>query len=551
MNRYFLYLRDVIESNFLKSYKSTSNMKSLLLSLSMAAMSLCPVCAEAEGYRNPVIPGFHPDPSVVAVGDDFYLVNSSFCYFPGVPIYHSKDLVNWEQIGHVLDRKSQLDLKNSSVWGGIYAPTIRYNDGRFYMITTNVSDKGNFLVHTTDPAKGWSDPVWLRQSGIDPSLYFEDGKCYMVSNPDVGIWLCEIDPLTGEQLTESRRIWDGTGGRHPEAPHIYKKDGWYYLLIAEGGTEMGHSVTIARSRNIDGPYTPNPANPILCHFNRAAQDNPIQGTGHADLVQTTDGSWWLVCLAFRQQNGAHHLLGRETFLAPVRWDENAWPVVNGNGTIDLDMTCPTLPLSPVREKAPRTDFDSKTLSHEWVWLRNPDMENYSYGKGKLKIKATSVSPDSTERSPSMILRRQEHIEFTATTAVSLVDATPGSEAGMTVFASEPSHYDLYVTDLKDGKKAVVLRYRLNELTHIEKEMILPAGQKKVDLRVTARPTAYRFSVSLDEGKNFKELGAMNTRYLSTETAGGFTGTFIGLYATSPDNKGEGIFDYFDYTPKSL
>ena len=197
----------------------------ILFSLTLSASLLLPFGSRADGYRNPVIPGFHPDPSVVAVGDDFYLVNSSFCYFPGVPLYHSKDLVNWQQTGHVLDRESQLNLKGASVWGGIYAPTIRYDNGRFYMITTNVSDKGNFLVHTTDPAKGWSDPVWLRQGGIDPSLYFEDGRCYMVSNPDNGIWLCEINPLSGEQLSESRHIWDGTGGRYPEAPHIYKKDG--------------------------------------------------------------------------------------------------------------------------------------------------------------------------------------------------------------------------------------------------------------------------------------------------------------------------------------
>ena len=181
-------------------------LKPFLISGLIAAASSLSI--NADGYKNPVIPGFHPDPSVVRVDDDFYLVNSSFCYFPGVPIYHSKDLVNWQQIGHVLDRKSQLNLEKAGVWGGIYAPTIRYDNGRFYMITTNVSDKGNFLVHTTDLSKGWSEPVWLQQGGIDPSLYFEDGKCYMVSNPDVGIWLCEIDPLTGRQLTESRRIWD-------------------------------------------------------------------------------------------------------------------------------------------------------------------------------------------------------------------------------------------------------------------------------------------------------------------------------------------------------
>ena len=244
--------------------------------------------SQSSGYQNPVISGMHPDPSVCRVGDDFYLVNSSFQFFPGVPIYHSKDLVNWEQIGNVLNRPSQLYLKDAASWAGIYAPTIRYHEGTFYMITTNCSDKGNFIVHTTDPAGEWSDPIWLKQGGIDPSLYFEDGKCYLVSNPTDCIYLSEIDPKTGEQLSESKALWTGTGGRYPEAPHIYKKDGWYYLLISEGGTEMGHKVTIARSKNIDGPYSPNPSNPILTHIDQQAQSNPIQGTGHADLVQAPD-----------------------------------------------------------------------------------------------------------------------------------------------------------------------------------------------------------------------------------------------------------------------
>ncbi|MBN2174226.1 MAG: glycoside hydrolase family 43 protein, partial [Bacteroidales bacterium] len=188
-------------------------------------------------YKNPVIPGFHPDPSICKSGDNFYLVTSSFEYFPGVPIFRSKDLVNWEKIGHCLTRPSQLNLDKCRASGGIYAPTIRYHDGTFYMITTNVSGKGNFIVHTKDPAGEWSDPVWLKQGGIDPSLYFEDNKCYLTSNPANCIYLSEINPLTGEQLSESKAIWNGTGGRYPEAPHIYKKDGWYYLLISEGGTE--------------------------------------------------------------------------------------------------------------------------------------------------------------------------------------------------------------------------------------------------------------------------------------------------------------------------
>ena len=247
-------------------------------------------CVNAQVFRNPVIPGFHPDPSVCRVGKDFYLVNSSFHYFPGVPIFHSNDLVHWEQIGNVLDRDSQLPLKDATSWLGIYAPTIRYHDGTFYMITTNVGNGGNFMVTAKNPRGPWSEPIWLKQEGIDPSLWFENGRCYMMSNPDNTIMLCEINPLTGEQLTPSRPLWRGTGGRYPEGPHIYKKEGWYYLLISEGGTELAHKLTIARSRNIYGPYEPNPDNPILTNCCMKGQGMQIQGTGHGDFVQAEDGS---------------------------------------------------------------------------------------------------------------------------------------------------------------------------------------------------------------------------------------------------------------------
>ena len=278
---------------------------------------------------NPVIPGFHPDPSVCRVGDKFYLVNSSFQYFPGVPIFESTDMQHWTQIGNVLDRPSQLPLKGASSWLGIYAPTIRHNDGVYYMITTNVGNGGNFMVTARDPRGPWSEPIWLKQQGIDPSLYFENGHCYMVSNPDNTIMLCEIDPKTGEQLTESKPIWRGTGGRYPEGPHVYKKDGYYYLPISEGGTELAHKLTMARSKNIYGPYEGCPDNPIFTHCCMAAQSSQIQGTGHGDLVQGADGKWWMAFLAFRFIGGSYHHLGRETLVLPVDWPKGGWPVDHG------------------------------------------------------------------------------------------------------------------------------------------------------------------------------------------------------------------------------
>lgn len=512
------------------------------------AAAFCAATAAAQapvsfGYSNPVIPGFHPDPSVCRADDGFYLVNSSFQYFPGVPLFYSKDLVNWEQIGHCLTRDSQLPLDGASVWGGIYAPTIRCHEGRFYMVTTNVSSRGNFLVWTDDPRGEWSEPVWLEQSGIDPSLYFEDGRCYMVSNPDNCIHLCEIDPETGRQLTPSKRLWTGDGGRYPESPHIYRKDGWYYLMISEGGTEYGHMVTIARSRWIDGPYETNPSNPILTHFSQAGQDSPIQGTGHADLVQAEDGSWWMVFLGFRIQNGNHHLLGRETFLAPVNWETDGWPTVNGNGMVSLRMDVPTLPQHPVPSLYGRNDFDGDGFGPEWVRIRNPRRENYRLGGGKLHLKATEVGLDSYEGTPTFIGRRQEHIRFTAETSVELRKAADGDEAGVSVYMAEHSHYDFCVRR-RGGKNFIVLQYRLYELLHVEKE--IPVGSAPVYLRVRGSGDVYVFEHSAD-GTHFTEAGRMNTRYLSTETAGGFTGVVLGLYASGgAGTEAEGVFDYFSY-----
>ncbi len=520
-------------------------MKRFILQVFVFAFLALP-CFAQQGYKNPVIPGFYPDPSICRVGDDYYLVNSTFHFFPGVPIFHSKDLIHWEQIGNCLTRESQLSLKDTYPSGGIYAPTIRYHEGTFYMITTNVSDKGNFIVHTDNPRGEWSEPIWLKQGGIDPSLYFENGKCYMTSIPGSGISICEINPKTGEQLTETKKIWNGTGGRYPEGPHIYKKDSWYYLLIAEGGTEYGHKVTIARSLDINGPYEGNPANPILTHINMNAQGNPIQGIGHADFIQAHDGSWWVVCLGFRPQSYLHHLLGRETLLAPVTWEKNAWPVVNGDGTLSLEMNCPTLPQTLPAVKPTKTLFKTKELGFEWNYLFNPVRENYSLSErpGYLRLKPSAIRLDGWG-TPTFVGRRQQHINCTATTSVELRNCAPGEEAGLTVYMTHAYHYDVLVRQLADGKQAVSLYYRLGNLGHTEKEVTLPKG--KVYLQVRAEKDYYAFHYSTDN-KKFDFLGKMDTRFLSSETAGGFTGIYFGLYAGAQGTpQGAADFEWFDYT----
>ncbi|MCC8133721.1 MAG: glycoside hydrolase family 43 protein [Tannerellaceae bacterium] len=498
-------------------------------------------------YQNPVIPGYHPDPSICRVGDDYYLVNSSFEYFPGVPLFHSKDLVNWKQIGHCLTRESQVPLQGIAASMGIFAPTIRYHEGRFYMITTNVTKGGNFYVYTDDIHGEWSEPIYVRQGGIDPSLYFEDGKCYLVSNPNNRIMLSEIDITTGELLTEPRYIWGGTGGRYPEGPHIYKKDDWYYLLISEGGTEYGHKVTIARSRSIYGPYESNPANPILTHIDANAQTNPIQGTGHADFIQAQDGSWWVVFLAFRPQSGTHHLLGRETFLAPVQWEAGEWPVINGGEPIQLVMEAKTLSLQPFPTPATRTYFNDKERNMEWNYLRNPHPDNYLWPEnGPLQLKATPVTLDDLT-SPTFIGRRQQHIDFQATTSVNLKEGNKKDEAGLTVYMRDHYHYDILIKQGENGTKQVNLRYQLGNVTHIEKE--IPVTSERLFLRVKGENDWYRFYYSEDD-ITYHEIGHMDTRLLSTETAGGFTGIMLGLYTASASSTSQAIaeIDWFDYQP---
>lgn len=501
-----------------------------------------------QGYKNPVLPGFYPDPSVCRAGEYYYLVNSSFQYFPAVPIHRSKDLINWESIGHVLSRPTQVKLEKINSWGGIYAPTIRYHKGRFYMITTNVSDKGNFYVYTDDPAGEWSEPIWVDQGGIDPDIFFnEDGKVYFVS-ADRGLVLCEIDIKTGKRLTESKVIWNGTGGRYPEGPHIYKKDGYYYLMIAEGGTEYGHKVTIARSRSLDGPFESNPANPILTHINDIARSNPIQGTGHADLIQAHDGSWWTVFLGFRPQSYLHHVLGRETFLAPVSWEENLWPVVNTNGTVSLNMDVRTLPQVKVPVQSSKENFNSSRPGNEWNYICNPTSANYSLQerKGHLRLKTSTISLNDKD-SPTFLGRRQQHSSFSAKTVIDFSKLSEGAKAGITSYMMNDYHYDLYVT-IRNKRPVLCLAYTLGSLKQVVKEISL--AEKQVYLKIEGTNDHYHFFYSY-QGRKFDKMGSLDVRFLSSETAGGFTGVYLGLFAESSDKSGGyADFDWFDYVAQT-
>lgn len=504
------------------------------------------------GYKNPIIRGFNPDPSICRVGDDFYLVTSSFEYFPGLPIYHSKDLVNWQQIGHCLTRDSQLPLQEAQASGGLYAPSIRYHDGLFYVICTNVSGGGNFYCTATNPEGSWSEPIWVDIKSIDPDIFWdEDGRTYFVTQGDQGIRVTEIDIKTGKVIGSEHLVWGGIGGRFPEAPHIYKKDGYYYLLLGEGGTEYMHSATIGRSKQLLGPYESCPLNPILTHANRIGQGNPIQGVGHADLVQAADGSWWMVFLGFRvtQVYSYYHILGRETFLAPVDWPKDGWPQVNGNGTISLNMEVPTLPLQPFAKAPTRTEFNEGKLSVEWQYLRNPIRENYSLTerKGWLRISASPYTLDEA-KTVSMICRRQTEHDFVAATHMEFSPSNENEEAGITLIQNNTHHYDLLLKKVK-GQNVVQLRVKIGSLSYIAAEKQIKGNT--INLKIEGTPLRYTFLYSEIETGVYKELGQLDTRYLSTEVAGGFTGVMIGLYASSngKTSKAKAWFDWFSYETK--
>jgi alpha-N-arabinofuranosidase len=499
-------------------------------------------------YTNPVISGFYPDPSICRVDDDYYLVTSTFEYFPGVPIFHSKDLVNWRQIGHVLTSADQLPLANAGSSGGIYAPTLRHHDGWFYMTTTNVSGGGNFYVRSRAAEGPWSDPIFVAQDGIDPSLLFdEDGRIYFQTacNGDKGegIYQCEIDISTGHKLTESQFIWSGTGGAAPEAPHLYRINDFYYLMIAEGGTEYGHMETIARSTNPYGPFDPCPHNPILS--NRSMKSS-IHATGHADLVQAQDGSWWVVCLGIRPAAyPMRHHLGRETFLAPVTWTSDGWPIIGHDGHIEPIMTGPQLPEVHWPRRAIRDDFDVSTLGLDWIFLRNPAPGSWSLTEypGHLVLRGNPVSLNDG-RNPAFVGRRLSHFLCNIAAKLNFEPIHDGDEAGLTVFMNERYHYDLAIKRI-NGQKKIIFR---RTIASLRTEEIQDCEAGPVILQIQAQRDLFTFSIQ--QGSTIRTvLGSGDTHLLSTEVAGGFTGVIIAMYAYSPSGEGApSQFDWFDYEP---
>ncbi len=514
-------------------------------------------------FQNPILKGFYPDPSVCRVGDDYYMVTSSFEYFPGVPIFHSKDLVNWEQIGHVLDRTSQLKLDGIHPSGGIFAPTIRYHKGTFYMITTLISNRNNtgtnFYVTAKSPYGPWSEPNWLKDApGIDPSLFFDDdGKVYYTGNrtpkdKQLGskyrqIWIQELDTLK-KQLVGKISIAIEEGALHDavvaESPHMYKKDGYYYMMIAEGGTGIDHAVTIFRSKSVLGPYEGNKKNPIITHRNLGKQ-YPIACVGHADLVQTQKGEWWMVLLGVRIYGGFHYNLGRETFLTPVTW-ENDWPVVNpGIGKIQFEEKKPNLPAFAAQKESTFDDFNTDSLQFYWNFIRTPQADFWSFKnkKGYLALQLRTETIMGLGQ-PSFIGRRQQDTSFFAETKMLFEPANKNQSAGLVVLMN--NNFQFRVEKIFENDTTYVQLTR----RHAGKEDLIakrPVFKDEMVLGVKAIGQNYSFYYIQNKETVFLTKD-IDGRTLSRTNAGGFTGTYIGLYASSNGipSKNKAYFDWFNY-----
>lgn len=511
-------------------------------------------------YRNPVLAGFYPDPSITRVGDTFYLVNSTFTYFPGIPVFASADLVHWRQIGHVIDRPRELNFDGKDVSRGIFAPTIRHHNNLFYVITTAVDSGGNAVFVAKNPAGPWSDPFPLPQlqGGIDPSLFFaDDGKAYVVNNgpPEGGpkyeghraIWIQEFDPAS-RKLVGPRKVLVNGGvdiSKKPiwiEGPHLYRHDGWYILMCAEGGTSTQHSEVVFRSKSPWGPFVPYAGNPILTQRDlQPDRPDPVINAGHADLVEAPDGSWWAVFLASRSYEGIHYNTGRETYMLPVTWHDG-WPVILPKGqpipyvAQAPKLSGPTSGSTSAPALIPTTgnfvlvdEFNSPVLNQQWLYVRTPvaDWADLTQRPGWLAIHALHVGLDSLQNM-SFLARRQQHQTYDASTELDIKAYPTRVSAGLAAFQNQNYWYFLGVRR-HEGNLEVFLEKRAGKQTETVAATTLPGNTASIKLRISARTRDYSFY--FDAGatgwKPLKEHE--DGSILSTDVAGGFVGAMVGPY----------------------
>lgn len=507
--------------------------------------------APANQFRNPVIPGFQPDPSIVRVGKDFYLVNSTFAWWPGIPVYHSRDLVNWRLLTNAIDRPGQLPIKDLGTNRAVFAPTISHYGGLFRILNTCIGCGGNFMVTAKRPEGPWSDPIWLDFPGIDPSLFVDDdGRAWIVHNapPEGGsqydghmaVWLQQIDLAAGKMIGPRRQIVNG--GVNPadkpiwvEGPHLFKHRDWYYLSPAEGGTEVNHAQTIFRSAKVEGPYLPGPVNPILTQRDLPRErPDRVEDTGHGDMVELPDGSWWMVFLATRPFAGKSTLMGRETFLLPVTW-KDGWPLVLPKGApVPMQLARPKLPAGPKADWSRWDDrFTTRALSPEWLRLRSPVADSwYRTGKG-LALTARADAPGSFQGQPAFLGRRLRHQTATVTTSLRFTPERDGDFAGLMAFANEEHFLAAGIAGTGSNRR-IELRERRNKDQPVQGQAIASrplASSGAVELRMRIDGGLARIDWRPTGSRDWQVLAAtVDIEHMAQIHAGLFTGAVVGPYA---------------------
>ena len=551
--------------------------------------------AQELSYNNPIIPGSYPDPSICRVGNDYYIVNSSFEYFPGLPIHHSKDLVNWNLIGYGLHRDDQcsgeMNLVDVQTDGGIHAPSIRYHDGLFYIITTNVYSPGpqqptemiNFIITAEQVEGPWSNPHIIEGApGIDPDIIFDDGKVWYVGthvpekpnfNGEGEIWLQELDLDDWSLKGERYFLWRGAlyYGTWAEGPHIYKRNGFYYLLIAEGGTSLEHAVMVSVSDNVKGPYVPNARNPILTS-RHLSNDYWVNSIGHADLLELADGRWYMVALGIRSEIDTYSNMGRETHLIPVTWEEEPfewkydkiekewselpdgerfeklrrvnyeWPVCSPiTGRVERSFPLPFTNLPQFNKQTFRDDFDSKNLNLEWNFRRVPKKGTYliNHKDGFLRL-FSSKNVIENRKGCSLLGIRQIETDFEFSVKMLYNPTIQGGQAGISLFQKDNNYFTFTVEKNKENHVLKLLLKERKKEPVVIHQTFIKSYNGSITFKVNSENNSYNFYYSLDDGNSYKSfLETGSDKILSN----GYTGAYMGLYTTI---NGKNIEEFADF-----
>lgn len=515
-------------------------------------------------FTNPVIPGFNPDPCIIRVENDFYIATSTFEWFPGIPVYHSRDLINWHIVGHVLTSKNLADLKGIGNSNGIFAPHLNYHGGYFYVAFTVVSgdffpffSTPNYVTRSKNINGPWSEPVYLNSTGFDPALFFDDdGKVYCMnmlldhfqSNISGGINLQEFDPVSMKLTGNARTIFKSTGFC-TEGPHIYKKGGYYYLFVAEGGTGFNHQETVARSENIWGPYELNPGNPLIT--SKGDLSLTLQRAGHASLVETQNHEWYIAFLASRPlMPEKRSVLGRETCLQKIEWNDSGWPVLaDGGHSPSILVQKPVLSEFVFPQLPARDDFEGNELRKEYITLRAPIDESWASLKikqGYLALKGRRSFSDKDGQ--SLIARRITSLNAEIETCVSFEPGSYRHMAGLTCFYDTKDFIYFKITYRDPIGKCLNITHQ-TALKNIEPYLPVEInGWEKIFMKATIYNDSIQFAYSSD-GKLWKKYGySFYSGQLADENnRNGFTGAVAGICAQDMEYERKyAFFDYFKY-----